>query len=78
MDRQADRIEWLAPLGWSLEDLDYYTAQGNATYIFWQDRFADRLQSWKKVAVQPLVTLAYVALGAILGRSCIRPWLIGG
>jgi SAM-dependent methyltransferase len=64
---KADQIQWLAPQGWSPEDVDYYAAQGNATRIFIQKHYSDWLQSWKVVKAQPLATLAYAASGGYSG-----------
>lgn len=64
---KARQIQWLAPQGWSSNDIDYYSAQGNSTRIFVQKHFADKLQGWKTVKVQPIAALAYAASGGYSG-----------
>ncbi|MEW6028216.1 MAG: methyltransferase domain-containing protein [Chloroflexota bacterium] len=63
----AKQIQWSAPPGWSPQDIDYYSAQGNATRIFIQKHFADRLNGWKIVEVRPIAALAYAASGGYSG-----------
>jgi len=63
----AKGIEWSAPEGWSADDMDYYAAQGNATRIFVQKHFVDRLGDWKIVEVKRIAALAYVASGGYSG-----------
>jgi SAM-dependent methyltransferase len=63
----AKQIQWSAPPGWSPQDIDYYSAQGNATRLFVQKHFADRLNGWKIVKVQPIAALAYAASGGYSG-----------
>jgi SAM-dependent methyltransferase len=64
---KADQIQWTAPQGWSPKEVDYYSAQGNATRIFIQKRHTDQLQGWKVVKAQPLAALAYAASGGYSG-----------
>lgn len=64
---RADEIQWTAPDDWSPEDIDYYSAQGNATRIFIQKRYVDKLHGWKIVKIQPIVALAYAASGGYSG-----------
>lgn len=63
----AKQIQWLPPQDWSPEDIDYYSAQGNATRIFLQKHFAERLQGWKTIRVKPIAALAYAASGGYSG-----------
>ena len=63
----AKQIQWFPPQGWSPEDIDYYSAQGNATRIFHQKHFAERLQGWKTIRVKPIAALAYAASGGYSG-----------
>ena len=60
-------ITWLAPGNWSPSETDYYAAQGNATRIFVQKQFADRLEAWKVVSVKRIAALAYAASGGYSG-----------
>jgi SAM-dependent methyltransferase len=60
-------IDWLAPGGWSPEDIDYYAAQGNATRIFLGMSFRDRLKDWQMVKTVRLSALAYAASGGYSG-----------
>lgn len=60
-------ITWFPPDGWHGEDPDYYAAQGNATRIFVQKRFANRLADWKVVGVKQISALAYAASGGYSG-----------
>lgn len=64
---RADEIQWTAPQDWTPDDIDYYSAQGNATRIFIQKRIVDQLQGWKTVKTQFIVALAYAASGGYSG-----------
>lgn len=64
--RAAD-MQWSAPEGWSANDMDYYAAQGNATHIFVQKHFTERLGDWNIVEVKRMAALAYVASGGYSG-----------
>jgi SAM-dependent methyltransferase len=63
----AKQIQWLAPDGWSSENIDYYSSQGNATRIFVQKYFASELSGWKIVEVRRIAALAYAASGGYSG-----------
>jgi SAM-dependent methyltransferase len=63
----AAQIKWSAPEGWSPDDIDYYSAQGNATRIFVQGHFADKLGEWKIIEVKRIAALAYAASGGYSG-----------
>lgn len=58
---------WFAPEGWEVEKLDYFAAQGNATRIFVQRDYADRLDDWNVVKVKQIAALAYAASGGYSG-----------
>ena len=61
------KIHWLAPQGWSAQDVDYYAAQGNATRIFTRKGFQSELKDWSKVETIRLSALAYAASGGYSG-----------
>ncbi|GER78246.1 MAG TPA: methyltransferase domain-containing protein [Anaerolineales bacterium] len=61
------RIQWRAPQDWMPDNIDYYAAQGNATRIFVQEHFTDRLEGWRIIEVQRIAALAYVASGGYTG-----------
>lgn len=61
------KIEWLAPRGWSAKDIDYYAAQGNATRIFTGNGFHFELNTWRAIKTIRLSALAYVASGGYSG-----------
>ncbi len=60
-------ITWYSPEGWHGDDPDYYAAQGNATRIFTQKRFADHLKGWKIITRIQISALAYAASGGYSG-----------
>jgi SAM-dependent methyltransferase len=64
---KAADMQWSAPEGWSADDMDYYAAQGNATRIFVQKHFAERLGDWNVIEVKRIAALAYVASGGYSG-----------
>jgi SAM-dependent methyltransferase len=63
----AKQLVWFAPDEWSPNALDYYSAQGNATYIFVQGHHANLLDGWKIVKVKRIVAISYVASGGYSG-----------
>jgi len=63
----TQKIEWLAPKGWSGADIDYYAAQGNATRVFMRKRFRSRLGQWSRIETIRLSALAYAASGGFSG-----------
>jgi SAM-dependent methyltransferase len=71
----AKQITWLAPEEWSPGELDYYAAQGNATYVFAQGYFANRLDGWKVVEARRIVSLAYAASGGYSGPQLYPTFL---
>jgi SAM-dependent methyltransferase len=71
----AKQIIWFAPEGWSPDELDYYTAQGNATYVFAHGRFASLLDGWKIIEVKRIVSLSYAASGGYSGPQLYPTFL---
>lgn len=57
-----DRIDWLAPAGWSPTQADYYAAQGNAGRVFGGREF-DLGENWQVITIQRYAALSYAALG---------------
>jgi len=64
---KAADLQWSAPEGWSPNNMDYYAAQGNATRIFVEKHFAERLGDWDILEVKRIAALAYVASGGYSG-----------
>ena len=61
--RHNDEITWQAPDGWSVEDIDYYAAQGNASRVFLGDEYQELLKPWRILHSQRLSAVSYVATG---------------
>jgi hypothetical protein len=57
------KIEWLAPAGWSSEQVDYYASQGNATRIFLGKKFRSCLTGWQRIETIRFSAMAYAASG---------------
>ena len=57
------KIEWMAPAGWSPENIDYYAAQGNASRIFIGKQFRNKLTDWRMLKTIRLSAIAYAASG---------------
>lgn len=64
---KAKDITWFAPDNKKVDDMDYYAAQGNATRIFVQKYFSEKLSEWKIVKVERITALAYAASGGYSG-----------
>lgn len=64
---RPQEITWEAPQEWSPHEVDYYAAQGNATWIFKQRRFDEKLGQWKIVEIREITALAYAASGGYSG-----------
>jgi hypothetical protein len=64
---KANDVRWFAPEGWSPNEMDYYAAQGNATWIFTRSNFSEQLGSWKIVEIKRIAALAYAASGGYSG-----------
>lgn len=60
-------LSWDAPDGRSPGQLDYYSGQGNATYIFVHGHYVDRLVGWNIIEVRQIISLSYVASGGYSG-----------
>jgi SAM-dependent methyltransferase len=56
-------IEWMANSDWSPEDIEYYSAQGNATRTFFGKKYRERLNGWNTIRTIRLSALAYAASG---------------
>lgn len=63
----AKDVSWFAPEGWSPNEMDYYAAQGNATWIFTRSNFSEQLDSWNIVEIKRIAALAYAASGGYSG-----------
>ena len=57
------KIEWEAPESWSPENIDYYAAQGNASWVFVGKRFRRKLNDWQKIETHRFSAIAYAASG---------------
>ena len=64
---KPQEVTWDAPANWSATDMDYYAAQGNATWIFEQHRFMDKLNDWNLLEAREIAALAYAASGGYSG-----------
>jgi SAM-dependent methyltransferase len=64
---KAKNVTWCAPEGWSPSEVDYYAAQGNATWIFTSNSFAEYLTEWKIVEIKQIAAFAYAASGGYSG-----------
>ena len=71
----ARQMTWFAPDKWSPDKLDYYAAQGNATYVFVQGHFANHLNGWKIVEVKRIVSISYAASGGYSGPQLYPTFL---
>lgn len=56
-------IQEITPKNWSPEDIDYYSAQGNATRIFLKTGHEIALKNWHERHTYPLSALTYIASG---------------
>ena len=63
----SKKISWFAPENWRRNDMDYYAAQGNATRIFVQKKYSDKLTNWNIVETKRISALAYAASGGYSG-----------
>ena len=62
-----DRIQWMAPEGWSPSLIDYYAAAAIATKIFGRSRLRGMLGGWRLLARRRMAGLSYVASGGYSG-----------
>jgi SAM-dependent methyltransferase len=60
-------IEWLAPAGWSPDQIDYYAAQGNALRVFGSSKFNEKLEGWKLQALVKFSAISYIVSGGYSG-----------
>lgn len=60
-------ITWFAPESWSPHEMDYYAAQGNATWIFTKNLFSTQLNQWNTIEIKKIPALAYAASGGYSG-----------
>lgn len=60
-------IEPFAPDRWTPEDLDYYTAQGNASRIFLRREIDVASLGWRVVTTKRISAVSYVASGGYSG-----------
>ena len=56
-------ITWDAPSTWSSTEERYYAAQGNATRVFFGNKFKQNLADWNVVTRQRFACISYVASG---------------
>lgn len=63
----AKNITWFAKEKNPVDDTGYYAAQGNATRIFVQKYFSEKLLDWKIITVDRIAALAYAASGGYSG-----------
>lgn len=60
-------ITWFAPNDWLPYEVDYYAAQGNATWIFKNPNISNLLNEWRIVETRQIAALAYAASGGYSG-----------
>jgi len=65
----GDEIAWLAPDGWSPQELDYYAAQGNASRIFTPSAMRQPMEGLVPMTVKRYAQLSYVASGGYSKRQ---------
>jgi SAM-dependent methyltransferase len=56
-------IDWLAPEGWQPKNDVYYAAQGNASRVFFNGRYAPLLRDWNVVCRRTFSAFSYIASG---------------
>lgn len=56
-------IQWTAPSDIDLTNPEYYTSQGNATRIFLDHAFHEKLKDWRQIQVIRLSAISYLASG---------------
>lgn len=65
----GERISWLAPDGWTPNDVDYYAAQGNASRIFTRSAMTEPVEGLEQIALKRFAQLSYVASGGYSKRQ---------
>ncbi len=58
-----DAISWYAPEWWSPDNIDYYSAQGNAHRVFVRDEGDLSGTGWKPLVVKQFADISYIATG---------------
>lgn len=56
-------IEWLAPKGWQPQNDVYYAAQGNASRVFFNRRYAPLMRDWNVLYRRTFAAFSYIASG---------------
>lgn len=64
---KPQEITWEAPANWDSSDMDYYAAQGNATWIFEKRLFMGKIKDWNLIEVREIAALTYAASGGYSG-----------
>ena len=64
-----DKIEWNSPPEWSVGNVDYYAAQGNACRIFVNGEFNEKLADWTQLKRRRLSAISYVTTGGYSSRQ---------
>ncbi len=57
------KIQWFAESPVSIDDSEYYAAQGNASRVFLRKNYASRLREWRVLATRHVASISYVATG---------------
>ncbi|MFH1946881.1 MAG: methyltransferase domain-containing protein [Candidatus Magasanikbacteria bacterium] len=58
-----DEITWIIPKNMTVDSLDYYAAQGNASRIFYNKKYTKLLKNWKVIKKKRIPASAYVLSG---------------
>ena len=69
------KINWWAPKNFSLKNMPYYAAQGNATRIFRSNKFNELSSGWEVVAVKRIAMISHVASGGYSGPQLYPDFL---
>lgn len=62
-----DRIQWVAPEGWSADETDYFAAQALATRVFLRREMEEWQSGWRIKKIARLSAISYVASGGYSG-----------
>ena len=63
----GEKIEWDAPEGWNPEQHGYYAAQGNASRVFVDGEFREKLAGWSVIEVKRMPAFSYIGSGGFRG-----------
>ena len=63
----GEKIEWDAPEGWNPEQHGYYAAQGNASRVFVDGEFREKLAGWRVIEVKRMPAFSYIGSGGFRG-----------